>query len=72
MNSTTHPHNLRYHTWRDVGGFFGLVLDGAFCAFVMFAAFLMLAFCSVLLVLDYLVSPLLMLSSRFKKTHAAP
>ena len=66
------PHRrLKYHTWRDIGGLFGLLLDGLFCAFVLISAFFMLALCAVLLVVDYLVSPVLAAISRIKAHRAA-
>jgi hypothetical protein len=61
---------LGYHTWRDIGGLIGLVLDLGFCAFVVIAAFFMIAFCTLLVVLDYLMSPILALMSRFPARHA--
>jgi hypothetical protein len=47
-----------YHTWRDIGGLFGLFLDLAFCVFVVFAGILMVAFCTVLVLLNYLSAPI--------------
>jgi hypothetical protein len=54
---------LGYHTWRDVGGILGLIMDGVFCVFVVLAALCMMALATVILVLDYLVSPVLKLVS---------
>lgn len=48
-----------YHTWRDMGGFLGLLLDGLFCVFVIITAFFMMVLATVVLGLDYLVSPVL-------------
>ncbi len=47
-----------YHTWRDVGGFFGLIMDGAFCVFVVIAALAMMVLATIILGLDHLASPL--------------
>lgn len=40
---------LHDHTWRDIGGHTGLLLDGAFCSFVIVAGLGMMPF--VLLIL---------------------
>jgi hypothetical protein len=71
MQTTSHHPKLHYHTWKDIGGPIGLLLDGAFFVFVLISAGLMLAFCSVLLGLNYLVSPILALGSRIHPHHAA-
>ncbi len=63
MNSTT-QHPLRYHTWKDIGGPLGLLLDGAFCAFVIVAALGMVVFAFCILLLDYLAEPVLALLSK--------
>jgi len=69
MQTTTLHHPLHYHTWKDIGGPIGLILDGAFFVFVLISAFFMLVFCSVLLVLDYLLTPILTLGSRIQTRH---
>jgi len=68
MQTTSH-HPLHYHTWKDIGGPVGLILDGTFFVFVLISAFFMLIFCSVLLVLDYLLSPILALGSKIQTRH---
>jgi len=50
---------IGHHTWIDVGGFLGLLRDGAFCAFVIVAALFMMLLATTLLALDYLASPVL-------------
>jgi hypothetical protein len=65
----TSSHHLHYHTWKDVGGPIGLILDGAFFVFVLISASLMLIFCTALLGLDYLFSPILTLASRIRTGH---
>ena len=65
MNSIT-QHPLHDHTWKDIGGPIGLVLDGVFCAFVIVAAFGMLVFASVILFVDYLTSPVLALVGKLR------
>jgi len=44
-------------TWRDVGGFIGLLLDGAFCSFVILAALGMMPFALLILLADFAISP---------------
>jgi hypothetical protein len=61
--------SLRYHTWKDIGGPVGLLLDGLFFIFVLVSAACMLAFCFLILVLDYMFSPIVALMSR---THFRP
>ncbi len=68
MNSIT-QHPLHYHTWKDIGGPLGLLLDGVFCAFVIVAALGMIGFAFVVLVLDYIASPVLALLSKVHFTR---
>jgi hypothetical protein len=68
MNSTTR-HPLHYHTWKDIGGPLGLLLDSAFCAFVIFAALSMIVFAFFILLLDYITAPVLALLSKIQFTH---
>ena len=65
QTSSHHPH-LHYHTWRDIGGPIGLVLDAAFFVFVLVSASVMLVFCTALLGLNYLFTPFLALTSRIR------
>jgi hypothetical protein len=71
MKIFPHYPALRYHTWKDIGGPIGLILDSAFFVFVLMSAFLMLIFCSALLGLNYLLAPILALVSRIQTWHAA-
>jgi hypothetical protein len=70
MKMFSHHPKRGYHTWRDIGGPVGLVLDLVFCGFVVVAAFFMIAFCTGLLLLDYLLSPVWAVLSRFRTLHA--
>lgn len=68
--SSSYP-KLHYHTWKDIGGPIGFILNIAFCGVVLIAAFFMIIFCTALLLLDYLLSPILGFVSRFRIWHAA-
>ena len=46
-----------YLIWKDVDGPIGLLLDGAFCSFVILAALGMMPFALLILLADYVVSP---------------
>jgi hypothetical protein len=46
-----------YLIWKDVDGPMGLLLDGAFCSFVILAALSMLPFALLILLADHAVSP---------------
>jgi hypothetical protein len=46
-----------YLLWKDVDGPIGLLLDGAFCSFVILAALGMMPFALLILLADYAVSP---------------
>lgn len=48
---------LHDHTWRDVDGPIGFLLDGAFCSFVIVAALGMMPFALLILLTDHVVSP---------------
>ncbi len=61
---TTHVSEYSYHTWRDIGGAIGLVLDGIFCAFVLAAAMFVLIVGTGFLTLYYMARPILNLMSR--------
>jgi len=71
MNSTTHPHPLHYHTWKDIGGPLGLLLDGAFCAFVILAALSMIVFAFFILVLDYIAVPVITFLGKIRSSTAS-
>ena len=55
--------HLRAHTWRDIGGLGGIILDGMFFAFLFVVSGIVLAAGAMVVVLDYLFSPLLALAS---------
>jgi hypothetical protein len=63
MNSTTH-HPLHDHTWRDIGGPIGMLLDGVFCAFIIVSALGMVLLASFVLLVDHLTAPILALASK--------
>lgn len=65
MNSIT-QHPLHYHTWRDIGGPLGMFLDGAFCSFVIVAAFGMIVFASLILFVDHLTAPVVAFLSKLR------
>jgi len=69
MQTTSHYPHLHYHTWRDIGGPIGLLFDGIFFVFVLVSASLMLVFCTALLGLNYLFSPIVSLGSRMHHSH---
>jgi len=56
MNTITYD-PLHYHTWRDIGGPIGLLLDGVFCSFVVLAALGMMIFALLILLADHVLSP---------------
>jgi hypothetical protein len=56
MNTITHD-PLLHHTWRDIGGPIGLLLDCAFCLFVILAALGLMIFTFLILLADYVISP---------------
>ncbi len=58
--------HLRAHTWKDVGGIGGLLIDGAFFVFLLVMSAVVLVAGSIFVVLDYLFSPLLGLLGTFR------
>jgi hypothetical protein len=56
----------RSHTWKDIGGLGGLLLDGAFFIFLLIMSAIVLTAGVIALVCDYLIRPVLALLSRFK------
>lgn len=67
MKTSPHFSESSYHTWRDIGGPIGLLLDICFFCFVVVGAMLMIVVSTVLVVVDYLVKPILDLMSRFHR-----
>ena len=65
MNSITH-HPIHYHTWKDIGGPIGILLEGVFCAFVIVSAVGMVVLATFILILDYLAAPFLALVSKLR------
>ena len=63
--------HLRAHTWKDIGGLGGLLLDGAFFVFLLVVSALVVLAGALAVVLDYLVSPVLALISRGRSTRPA-
>jgi hypothetical protein len=56
--------HLRAHTWKDIGGVGGLLLDAVFFVFLLVVSAVVLLFGVIAVVLDYLFSPALGLLSR--------
>jgi hypothetical protein len=44
-------------TWRDINGPIGLLLDSVFCSFVFLLALGMMPFALLILLADYVISP---------------
>jgi hypothetical protein len=55
--------HLRAHIWKDIGGIGGLLLDGAFFVFLLIVSAIVLLMGGIVVVLDYLFSPVLALMS---------
>jgi hypothetical protein len=68
---TLHRNGLLFgaHTWKDVGGISGLLIDGCFLLFLMFVSGLMLLAGAVVVIADYLCHPIVLLLSR---SHGQP
>jgi hypothetical protein len=58
--------HLRAHTWKDVGGIGGLLLDGAFFVFLLITSAVVVVVGSIVVALNYLFSPVLSLLSSFR------
>ena len=54
------------HTWKDIGGLRGLILDAVFFVFVLLAAGLTIVLGFIFLLLDYAAWPFLALLSHLK------
>ena len=61
--------HIRAHTWIDIGGIGGLLLDGVFFIFLLLVSVIVLAIGAVAVALDYLFSPVLALMSLSRPTH---
>jgi len=55
--------HLRAHTWKDIGGFGGFLLDVAFFVFLLIMSAIVLLVVAIVLALDYLFRPVLSLMS---------
>jgi hypothetical protein len=66
INTITHD-PLLHHTWRDIGGPMGLLLDCAFCSFVILAALGMMVFVLLILFVDYAGSSVRALMSKLRR-----
>jgi hypothetical protein len=55
-----------FYTRRDVGGPIGLLLDTAFCSLLILVALGMAAFAFLILIVNYVVSPLLALLNKLR------
>lgn len=58
--------HLRAHTWKDIGGMAGLLLDGVFFAFLIVASVMMTGLGVIGVILAYLTWPIVTLLSIFK------
>jgi hypothetical protein len=61
--------HLRSHTWKDIGGLGGLLLDFAFFAFLLIVSALVLSVGAIVIALDYLLAPVLSLTSLRKSSQ---
>jgi len=57
--------HIRTHTWKDIGGVPGLILDAGFFLFVLLGACAMILVGVIALLLDYLAHPFLALLRLF-------
>jgi hypothetical protein len=71
MKNLTHAPKWGYHTWKDLGGPLGLLIDGIFLAFVVIAAFFMIVLSCIVVSLDYLFAPVLNFVTRPKAKTSA-
>lgn len=62
--------DLRAHTWKDIGGISGLVLDAVFFVFLFIVSAFMLLAGFIALILDYVFSPLLSMMSMCRRPNA--
>ncbi len=61
---------FRTHTWKDIGGLGGMLLDGAFFAFLLFISLIVVTIGAVVVALDYVASPVLSLISLCSRPSA--
>jgi hypothetical protein len=60
---------LHDHIWRDINGPIGLLLDCAFCSFVMVVALGMVPFALVILLADYVILPVGAFLGKLRPLH---
>jgi hypothetical protein len=60
--------HLRAHTWKDIGGFGGLLLDAAFFVFLLVMSAIVLVVGAILIAFDYLFRPVLTLMSLSRRS----
>jgi hypothetical protein len=61
--------HIRAHTWKDIGGITGLLLDLGFLAFLLIASAFILLAGFVIVVVDYAASPFIALLSLSRRGH---
>lgn len=61
--------HLRSHTWKDIGGVGGLLLDAAFFVFLLIMSMFVMTVGAIAVVIDYIGSPFLALLSLGHRTH---
>jgi hypothetical protein len=60
-----------FYTRRDVGGPVGLLLDTAFCSFLILVALGMTVFAVLVLIVNYIVSPVFALMNKLRPERLA-
>jgi len=60
---------IRAHTWKDIGGIPGLLVDGVFFLFLLMAAAFMVLLGLGALLLDYLINPFISLLGLLRKNQ---
>jgi len=63
-----HAKHLRAHTWRDIGGVGGILLDFAFFCFLIVMAFVVTVAGIIIVIFDYLLYPFFLLLGIFRGT----
>jgi hypothetical protein len=61
--------HLRAHTWKDIGGIGGLLLDAAFFVFLVIVSTMVVQVGGIVVVLGYLFSPLLALLAQGRESQ---
>jgi hypothetical protein len=55
---------MHYHTWKDVCGPVGLVVDAAVCSFILMTALCTVALAIVILLVSHLIFPFVVLLTK--------